>query len=135
VLWLHVLVVALTRRCLLYAWGLDACYHLFGAAPATSAIRTTNRKCKVPLFSLEVQARKAPRRSPSPGRALSSPAVVVVVTCQPACCAVGSSAPPSCVIPRRSSSIPSFPLCVSGYHDYFMLLESALGEIPVVARI
>jgi hypothetical protein len=77
--------------------------------PAKSAIRTTNRKCQVgtPYSAWTSKPLSRPR-----------------CCCQSLCFAailVGASPPSSCVLPLRSYSVPWFPLCVSEYHDYFML--------------
>jgi hypothetical protein len=81
----------------------------------------SQKSSKYSLFSLETQASRSALPS---GLASSSPVVADSQSVRPAFAAVLVKASlPFCVLPLRMYSSPLFPLCVSEYHDYFMLLS------------
>lgn len=120
VLWLHMLAVA-TDSCWMDEGCVSGCWLLLRASPATSAIRTPNRKSQVST-PYSAWRRKLPDQRCRLVWLLLLPSLLTV---SPPCFAavLVEASPPSCVLPLRMYSSPLFPLCVSEYHDYFMLLS------------
>jgi hypothetical protein len=85
---------------------------------------TTNRKCQVRRYVLPIQPGDASFQICAAvlGLLSSGSAFPSMLSVCFAAISVGAS-PLACVLPRRSYSNPSFPWCVSEYHDYFMLLS------------